>query len=745
MASKKRDLEIIYNLVWKNRLLGDDRSNIVGVYDIPSTTLNWEKFKSYLLKNSGTSTEHIRVYYVDVNDRELPIESQEDFQLALYSFRKRARDGDINMLKLEKVANPKNTAVKRKVAKPREELVDKIKMDSPPEWFTRYMRKFKKEMMEEITTTMMKINSSRKSRSEPMKMPAVPLELTNKDLKHLKSEKKLENKLEKLDLKTFKIKTLKQALKDVNESRSTPLINEIEYMNVSLATNVIFPMVHLLGGETYMHSWEIINCGMLPWDKNTVIQFAWGSKDLVPIERVVECPHLKPGEIGTISTYYSVPEIPGLYECYWHYLHHGKRFGKWLGLQVTVDDIKKRKHDTKVESAVEIESNIKTENDVLESISSLNLNENDDSGMVEPDEHIKPENTEADNISIISLNGSNSSKDGYVMIYGNESAEQENAQAIVKEEKTEEQEPVTHNNEEINVAEDVVTDYAFIYYNGEKYPLDKKYLKEDYFQQAETEPTVWIKPENATVEIPPEEANNEGLSSDPMIQSMLSSCENRLFIFPQQSPGFEVVQAASTPQVSKLEELELTTNSVNETALQEDPQNTEFHSADEYEDQNKNIASAAISNSFNLGGSESVSNRSCSHHPHDSPRCCFKDRSMPESHQNMTHHDDYECEYSSYSSRSSTSRPQNIPQENLLTGAALLASSAMSTARSMMDMVMQSGKWVNGHWVSENPNSKRESALLALSEMGFNDRDLNATLLARYNDDVCKVVSELIQ
>lgn len=51
MASKKkRDLEIVYNLQWKTRSNGDDKqANIIGVYDVPQTTLNWDTFKSYLV------------------------------------------------------------------------------------------------------------------------------------------------------------------------------------------------------------------------------------------------------------------------------------------------------------------------------------------------------------------------------------------------------------------------------------------------------------------------------------------------------------------------------------------------------------------------------------------------------------------------------------------------------------------------------------------------------------------------
>lgn len=33
----------------------------------------------------------------------------------------------------------------------------------------------------------------------------------------------------------------------------------------------------------------------------------------------------------------NLSEIPGHYECYWHFYHNGRRFGHWLGCQVIVD------------------------------------------------------------------------------------------------------------------------------------------------------------------------------------------------------------------------------------------------------------------------------------------------------------------------------------------------------------------------------------------------------------------------
>lgn len=47
--------------------------------------------------------------------------------------------------------------------------------------------------------------------------------------------------------------------------------------------------------------------------------------------------------------------------------------------------------------------------------------------------------------------------------------------------------------------------------------------------------------------------------------------------------------------------------------------------------------------------------------------------------------------------------------------------------------------------MTTNPDTPREANLQALAEMGFWNRDLNATLLARYNDDLSRVVAELVQ
>lgn len=90
----------------------------------------------------------------------------------------------------------------------------------------------------------------------------------------------------------------------------------------------------------------------------------------------------------------------------------------------------------------------------------------------------------------------------------------------------------------------------------------------------------------------------------------------------------------------------------------------------------------------------------------------------------------------------------HILPDALVSGAVNVASSAISTARTMINQIISpppQGRWVNGHWVSSSPQTPREANLQALAEMGFWNRDLNATLLARFNDDLNRVVAELVQ
>lgn len=63
MTTKKKDLEIVCNLQWKNKPTNaGDKSNIVGIYDIPATTLNWDIFKSYLVSFLYDLCQYVNVF-----------------------------------------------------------------------------------------------------------------------------------------------------------------------------------------------------------------------------------------------------------------------------------------------------------------------------------------------------------------------------------------------------------------------------------------------------------------------------------------------------------------------------------------------------------------------------------------------------------------------------------------------------------------------------------------------------------
>ncbi|GJQ84231.1 hypothetical protein Trydic_g2899 [Trypoxylus dichotomus] len=362
MSSKKKDLEIICDLEWKNKPTnGDEKSNMVGILDLPATTLDWKTFKSYVLKHSGATDDNVKVSYIDSEDRERPINSPLDFEIALHTFRHRAKMNEIITLKLESVNGKKNGV--KGIAKELSEVQKKLnpigkKSDKPPEWFLAYMKKFKEELLEEISvvcsskTHQINAHHARKLKADRQRSRKTPLlfgdVINDKELsKSAKMERKLESKLEKLEHKTLKIKAKKMALRGSSDSdvgRSSGKNDTATYlppnssdmsMNASVLKREFAP--HMIGGESYCQTWEVGNSGSLPWTSDTELRYAWGSQALKPVNKEVPCPTLQPGEKGKISVFLEIPKIPGTYECYWHFYHEGRRFGHWLGCEIIVD------------------------------------------------------------------------------------------------------------------------------------------------------------------------------------------------------------------------------------------------------------------------------------------------------------------------------------------------------------------------------------------------------------------------
>ncbi|KAF2902828.1 hypothetical protein ILUMI_03364 [Ignelater luminosus] len=92
--------------------------------------------------------------------------------------------------------------------------------------------------------------------------------------------------------------------------------------------------------------------------------------------------------------------------------------------------------------------------------------------------------------------------------------------------------------------------------------------------------------------------------------------------------------------------------------------------------------------------------------------------------------------------------PVTVLPNTLVSGAVNVASSAINTARSVINMfsppVRQQQEQLQEQWDDESLYSPNERALRKLHEMGFWDLNLNKTLLARYNNDLTRVITELL-
>lgn len=92
--------------------------------------------------------EDIKVSYIADSNTDFPIETQTDFQIALYVFRRKARMGEIVNLKLDKI--PAQSTKKERHSNDVETQFDNNETvslsstcctaDTPPEWFISYMK-----------------------------------------------------------------------------------------------------------------------------------------------------------------------------------------------------------------------------------------------------------------------------------------------------------------------------------------------------------------------------------------------------------------------------------------------------------------------------------------------------------------------------------------------------------------------------------------------------------------------------
>ncbi|CAH0548093.1 unnamed protein product [Brassicogethes aeneus] len=911
MEGKKRDLEIIYNLQWKDQPAnGGEKANIIGMYDIPATTLTWDVFKSYLLKNSGTPLDDVKVMYVTSNNHEFPIESQTDFQIALYAFRRKARMNEIITLKLDGVPKQQKKKNKRQsidVETQFDEIDSTGKspenlLDAPPQWFLAYMSQFKEEMSNEVkevvATTVAGIKQpapvaqhncscyhSRKNKVDPKRLRKVRLDESQRQtnekelIKSLKLERKLENKLEYLESKTNKIRAKKLALftkstsdSDVGPSTSKPRpkTNPVEtfyQMDAAVIEQVDGhePVFH--GGEVYMHKWKIVNTGSNEWTADTNLQYTWGSKYLRPINHSVPCPKLKTGEEGTVTVKLQIPMEQGRYECYWHFHHKGRRFGQWLGCQIRVEPFRDaankivEKQDdgqanllsyagATMSSSVAVEGDEQKISEAPQYLNALDMHEvlrQINTRMMPMSLNPTDENcsSDSDNQSVKSTSddGRNVAaklSDEFVVVpsapevrdLANESgpahsscyridsmdlfeagAEDRPLDKVHKEKPTEKHDD-NNNTENSSVCswtsgedyarnssrhsdlivfslpqseKSVEEGYAYVEVNGQGMHIPKKILKAEYLEKREGEPLKSKTPstmsvsssvvvvnekscdedtqndENLEIEeraplnlsIDRNGAEKEG-NCDPSAAQLLEASDqsrpsepsdmtsSRVFVFPQEQAGYEIRPKPNVCPLT-LTEREPTTEAyplgprmVFPCAVSDEPSVIPIYTTARTA---PNTSTCGNGNPFTAPPPQFVANYQ---------------QTPPEERRAPTAAD-FAATLGGGERRrpeavgSPTAPPQppvHILPDALVSGAVNVASSAINTARSVINMIVpprESGHWVNGHWVSANADTPREANLRALTDMGFWDRDLNASLLARYNDDLNRVVAELVQ
>ncbi|KAK9737576.1 Ig-like domain from next to BRCA1 protein [Popillia japonica] len=350
--------------------------------------------------------------------------------------------------------------------------------------------------------------------------------------------------------------------------------------------------------------------------------------------------------------------------------------------------------------------------------------------------------------------------------------------------------------------------YAYVHYKGRKIPISKKHLSPEFLVTAESVPESELRNFNKlkiadiVATEPPEEADSQifrtstpscDANSPPqhqtdakptqempgqlagghsfcslsmnnnidcasncgMATSMTSSSnENRFFVFPQYCPGYEVVPPPLAPVYGY--------NTVGEVLVNDWTTGLNYTACVRYPNPPNQYYNTPTGNSTSgtSRGCSSIPNSSIGSPLIHSPQSpsgrehCGCRAESPKFEQNATFempHNSTRTENSEQNSRTADSSPRtNSRVPDILSGATVVATSAINTARSVFNMFVpprapDCGRWQNGHWISTNPESKREKNLQLLHDMGFTNRDLNATLLARYNDEIYAVLSDLLQ
>ncbi|CAH1133060.1 unnamed protein product [Ceutorhynchus assimilis] len=872
MSFKTKDLEIVYSLRWKNLPKRDDKKqmmSIVAVYDIPATTLNFAVFKSYLLKNSGIAEDDVNVYYIMDNGKEYPIQSQTDFQVALYAFRRKARVGEVINLLLERISD--QTA--QKMHKHSNDVETQFDLEptsisstccagnTAPEWFLAGLVQLKKELMEEISAnvstvmaqTVADLKSSCPYRIKS-KLEKRPKKVSSHgtanvfDTKTLMRSLRYDTKLDKLERKATKYREKRSALQHregeagcsnarklsaltakqrLLQEEKRQIEEDLEKSDEETVMDakpltVQTTIPHMLGGEHYIHEWMVENTGQDQWTSLTSLQYSWGSKALVALKKTIAVPLLKPGEKGLISVAFYIPEQPGQYESYWQFMHKGRRFGHWLGVRFIVDPF-----DLKIPADKENTVQFKTSEarnsaealkpyydsmDMIAKQEKILKNAADDLAAflsTEDEDQVKHSFTSSAEDSDCSWTSETQRRlvakvdmqidvpipQCFVVDSPEKLEPTPSTSAIKKSDSFDD----NNNNDSasgctIKITDDELENMVFVTFpkdeyakggfinvhvDGQKVLIPVNLLNSELVDAAQKlneaksptppkndpdsvpktleEPIIPVQiannDNNVAVDlstpaknVPEPEENVEQRSNYFEANNYMSHCsaagscfsevnapidqQHRIFVFPQDNPGYEMVYPVL--DLNNPEQPTLIERPAEQVLVpQQVTVNPFVEAVPNFQQLPREIPHNAITEPA-LAASALLSSLGIT--PGVSTPIVFQQKQPQPTRVAPT----LEATASAATAPAASVPAATVPAASVPAATVPAATAPAATSQSP-------GRWVNGHWVSANPQSPREANLQALAEMGFWNRDLNATLLARFNDDLNRVVAELVQ
>lgn len=254
--------------------------------------------------NCGLPVQPLNLSLVMDNGKDYSINSQVEFQVALYTFRRNARAKEEIPLLLELFDHPDHQAT-RSNSNDAETQIDSalksqaILSDQPPEWFKTAVVQLKSELKKEVADQMkeiMNVVMAEFSKAPPQAAAASSKgrckreKLTSKhstpdstvNPKDLVRSYKLERKLEVLEQKALKCRekflALPKIQKKIKTSDSEPKSSDSEAGQSGKemkeeelqmdARPITLPgsCPHMIGGEVYLHQWEVKNTGQVTWD-----------------------------------------------------------------------------------------------------------------------------------------------------------------------------------------------------------------------------------------------------------------------------------------------------------------------------------------------------------------------------------------------------------------------------------------------------------------------------------------------